>query len=275
LVIDGHDQDAARLDDAVRRVICERRSADLCTIVAAPGPRPLRVGRKLLVEPDGATAGSLGDPGLDVLAHGDAAEILATRKSRVVSYEVAGSRVEVFHEVLEPKPQLLIVGAGHIAVPLARFGHQLGFEVVVIDDREKFASVERFPDADQVIAADFGPTLQAMVLTLSTYIVIITRAHTYDEEALRIVLGRSHAYLGMIGSRRRVQTVLRILAAEGYDPEELRQIRAPIGLDVAAETPDEIALSIIAEVVAARRGGTGLPLSQQMRPVSIAAGEER
>jgi xanthine dehydrogenase accessory factor len=269
LVSDGHDQDAARLDDAVRRVIRERGIADLCTIVATSGEGPVRVGRKLLIDLDAATSGSLGDPDLDAAARGDAAEILATRKSRVVSYEVGGSTVEVFHEVLEPKPQLLIVGAGHIAVPLARFGHQLGFDVVVVDDREKFASVERFPDADRVIAADFGPTLQSMALTPATYIVIITRAHTYDEESLRIVLGRPHAYLGMIGSRRRVQTVLRILAAEGYDQEELRQIRAPIGLDLGSETPEEIALAIISEVVAARRGGTGIPLSQQMRPVSI------
>jgi xanthine dehydrogenase accessory factor len=144
----------------------------------------------------------------------------------------------------------------------------VGFNVSVVDDREKYANVERFPDADRVIAADFGETLKDWVISPATYIVIITRAHTYDEEALRLILRRESAYIGMIGSRRRVQVVLRTLANEGYDHDRLAVVRAPIGLDIGAETPDEIALAIISEVVGVRRGGNGGPLSEQQRPVA-------
>ncbi len=259
--------------EALERVVEQRRFADVATIIAAPDGGSVGVGAKLVVERDGSTWGSLGDPELDRAVIADAADVIATRKSRVIPYSVTSPAgdvtIEVFHEVLEPQPELLIIGAGHIAVPLARFGKMVGFEVAVLDDREKYANVERFPDADRVIAADFGETLASWPITPATYVVIITRAHTYDEEALRIILDRESAYIGMIGSRRRVQVVLRTLANEGYDRDRLAQVRAPIGLDIGAETPDEIALAIIAEVVAARRGGSGGPLSREHRPIAF------
>ena len=265
-VVDWH-------SEAVARVVEGRELADLVTVVAAPSGGPVEVGARLLILPDGSTTGGLGDSGLDGAATADGARALQDRKSQVIRYAVAGAPeadgVEVFHEVLEPQPQLVIVGAGHIAVPLARYAKILGFEVVVVDDRDKYASVERFPDADQVIAADFGETLRDFPLTPATFVVIITRAHTYDEEALRLTLHRPTAYIGMIGSRRRVQTVLRTLAGEGYAEERLRTVRAPIGLDIGSDTPEEIALAIIAEVVATRRGGTGRPLSSQIRPIAV------
>lgn len=235
----------------LKRVIDERRLADLATVVSAEGAG-VSVGRKMLIEPDGATSGSLGDPDLDRQVAEHAQEALGERKSRVLSYPApgpGGGEVEVFHDVLEPRPQMLIVGAGHIAVPLARFGKMVGFEVVVLDDRDKYANEERFPEADRVIAAEFGATLQDFPITVATYVVIITRAHTYDEEALRIILDKPWAYLGVIGSRRRVQTVMRTLVAEGYDRDRLAQIRAPIGLDIGSETPEEIALAIIGEEI--------------------------
>lgn len=258
----------------VLRVVEERRIADVATVVAADGDGSVAIGAKMLIETPHAATGTLGDPILDRLVVDDARKVLSERKSRVISYRLTNgtasvSRVDVFHEVIEPQPQLLIVGAGHIAVPLARFAKMLGFEVLVVDDREKFANVERFPEADRVTAADFGETLSDFPFTPSTHVVIITRAHTYDEEALRIVLKRPHSYLGVIGSRRRVQTVLRRLAAEGFDRDDLAAIRAPIGLDIGAELPEEIALAIIAEVVAARRGGSGAPLSRAMRAVAF------
>jgi xanthine dehydrogenase accessory factor len=257
---------AARL----RQVIDERRLADLATVVSTEGSTAVRVGTKMLIDVDGAVWGSLGAPDLDRAVAEHAQQALSERKSRVLSYPVPGSgQVEVFHDVLVPQPQMLIVGAGHIAVPLARFAKIVGFEVVVLDDRDKYANQERFPEADRVIAADFGATLKDFPITVATYVVIITRAHTYDEESLRIILDKPWAYLGVIGSRRRVQTVMRTLAAEGYDRDRLAEIRAPIGLDIGSETPEEIALSIIGEVVAARRGGTGQPLSQVLRPVAV------
>ena len=263
--------------EAIAKVLEERRFADLTTVVAAPPASAVTVGAKMLVDRDGARTGSLGSDELDRAVAADALSAMDERRSRVASYPEPGnsqpdSEVQVFHEVLEPQPQLLIVGAGHIAAPLAHYGKTLGFEVVVVDDRDKYANRERFPDADRVIAADFGATLSDFPLTAATYVVIITRAHTYDEESLRLILHKPSAYIGMIGSRRRVQTVLRTLGAEGYDEERLREIHAPIGLDIGSESPEEIALAIIAEVVAVRRGGTGTPLSKQIRPVAIEAG---
>lgn len=261
------------ISDAVTRVVEGRRFAVVASIVSGGDPSGADLGRKLLVERDGPRTGSLGDTELEEAVASDARAAMEDRRSRVVHYphHAAPDGVDVFLEVLEPQPQLLIVGAGHIAVPLAQFGKMLGYEVVVLDDREKYANVERFPTADRVIAADFGTTLQDFPITPATYVVIITRAHTYDEESLRIILHKPWAYLGMIGSRRRVQTVLRTLAGEGYDQERLGDIRAPIGLDLGSETPEEIALSIVAEVAAVRRGGSGQPLSKIVRPVSMEA----
>ena len=261
------------VSDALMRVVEGRLFAALATVVELTSQVAVTsVGAKLLVERDGPTTGSLGPAELDEVVVSDARQAMADRKSQVISYPLAaGGAVDVFLEVLEPQSQLLIIGAGHIAVPLAHFGKVLGFEVVVLDDREKYANQARFPDSDRVIAADFGPTLQDFPITPATYVVIITRAHTYDEESLRIILDKPWAYLGMIGSRRRVQTVLRTLAGEGYDQEALSRIHAPIGLDIGAETPEEIALSIVAEVAAVRRGGSGQSLSRIIRPVSMAA----
>jgi xanthine dehydrogenase accessory factor len=261
------------LSEAVARCIAERQLADLATVVVAPDGA-IRVGAKLLIRADGSTLGDLGDQGLQDSVAADGRRALNERKSGVVAYSTNGApdprgEIEVFHEVLEPQPQILIIGAGHIAVPLARFAKILGFEVVVVDDRDKYANTERFPEADRVIAADFGETLRDYPLTPATYVVIITRAHTYDEESLRLILHQPSAYVGMIGSRRRVQTVMRTLAAEGYPEERLRAIHAPIGLDIGSDTPEEIALAIIAEVVAVRRGGSGQPLSSQFRPVAL------
>lgn len=261
------------LSDEIARVVGERRFADLATIVDCPEGCGVEIGAKVLVEPGGVLHGSFGNPELDRAVAADAGALMAERQSHIAAYSLSSkaseATVEVFHEILEPQAQLLVIGAGHIAKPLAHFGKVVGFEVVVVDDRDKYANRERFPDADQVIAADFGPTLHDFPLTPATYVVIITRAHTYDEEALRIILDKPSAYIGMIGSRRRVQTVFRALAAEGYDRQKLAEIHAPIGLDIGSETPEEIALSVIAEVVTVRRGGSGVPLSKAIRPVAI------
>jgi len=169
--------------------------------------------------------------------------------------------VELFIEVAVPSPSLLIIGAGHIGQSLSRMGKLVGFRVVVLDDRPDFANVERFPEADEVIAADFAETLRDYPITDTTYVVVATRGHRYDEQSLRQVINSSAAYIGMIGSRRRVATVLRHLAEEGYPPERLRQVYSPIGLDIGGETPEEIALSIMAEIVQVRRGGRGQSLA--------------
>ncbi len=261
------------VNEAVLSALEAKRPADLITIVAVEPEGELPLGAKMFIERDGAEFGGFGIGTLDRAVRADAQRILNEGKSQVVTYAVPGLQgeleVDAFHELLEPQPQLVILGAGHIAVPLARFAYMLGFEVVVIDDRDKYANRERFPDADEVIAADFGETVQKLRMTPFTHVAIITRGHTFDEEALRVLLRQEPAYIGVIGSRRRVETVLRRLASEGYDRERLSAVYAPIGLDIGSETPEEIALSVIAEIVAARRGGTGHSLSRQGRSMAF------
>ncbi|MBX5493166.1 MAG: XdhC family protein [Chloroflexi bacterium] len=256
---------------ALLEAIEDKRMLVLATVVRADPRTGVAVGTKLLVDEDQQVTGTLGDTALDAQVVRDALTAMQERKSHVATYgpsdgtaNLAGE-VGVFLEVVEPQPALVIVGAGHIAVPLARIGKMLGFEVTVIDDREKFANRERFPDADQVIADDFGPTLANLKITRGSYIVIITRGHQYDEEALMQVVDSPAAYIGMIGSRRRVRAVADNLAAVGIDRAKLERVRAPIGLEIGAQTPEEIAVSIIAEIIAVRRGGRGLPMSEVAR----------
>jgi xanthine dehydrogenase accessory factor len=215
----------------------------------------------LLVAPSGRTLGSLGDQELDEHVRSMALDALEQGTSRTIP--AAGSFPSLFVEVQVSPPTLLIAGGGHIAMPLARMGSMLGFRVVVLDDRPMFANEERFPDADQVISARFGETLASYPLDGQTYVVLMTRGHAHDLECLEQVIDKPVAYLGMIGSRRRVKGVLDMVRGMGHGEELLARVHAPIGLDIGAQTPEEIALSVMAEVVKARRGGTGRSLSEK------------
>jgi xanthine dehydrogenase accessory factor len=195
-----------------------------------------------------------------------ARKVLETRRSRLADIEVEGGSAQLFVEVQHRQPTLLIVGAGHIAVPLAKLGKMCDFEVVVLDDRVRFASQERFPMTDQVIAAPLEATLRDFPLDKDTYIVLVTRGHQHDVSSLLEVLDRPSAYIGMIGSRRRVQAVFQLLEEEkGILRERFDRVHSPVGLDIGSETPAEIAVSIMAEIIKVRRGGTGLSLSEERR----------
>jgi len=212
--------------------------------------------------------GTLGDPALDEKAAAFAREALAAG-ARVATREVeaGGAAVTLYAEPHHAPPELVIVGAGHIARPLCRVGALLGFRVTVLDDRPEFATRERFPEAAEVRRADFTEPLLGVPMGPRTHLVLVTRGHKYDYEALRDVLQRPElpAYLGMVGSRRRTRAALEQLVREGIDPERIAAVRAPVGLDVHAETPEEIAVAIAAELVLLRRGGTGRPLRETER----------
>ncbi|MDH7485446.1 MAG: XdhC family protein [Anaerolineae bacterium] len=173
-------------------------------------------------------------------------------------------RLRVFVEVQHRPPHLVIVGAGHIAQPLAEMGRLCDFTVTVLDDRPQFANRQRFPQAEQVIAGPLAETLRGLPLDGDTYVVLITRGHQHDVECLLEILDAPLAYLGMIGSRRRVRGVFELLEKErGIPPEKLRRVYAPIGLDIGARTPAEIALAIMAEVIKVTRGGRAPSLSDR------------
>jgi xanthine dehydrogenase accessory factor len=159
-------------------------------------------------------------------------------------------------------PKLIVVGAGHIAVPLVKIAKVLDFHVTVIDDRLLYANRERFPDADEVLTGDMAQMLKEMNITSSCYIVLITRGHAYDEPCLRNIMHSKAKYIGMIGSRRRIKACFqRFRDEEKVTEEAIERIYAPIGLDIATETPAEIALSILGEVIKIRRGGKAASLS--------------
>ncbi len=239
----------------------------LVTVIAADGDLAPALGRRLLVWSDREPLGALGLGALDGQVLDDARGALSAGRSRTFGYQSEGGSASVFVEVQQRPPTLLIVGAGHIAVPLARLGKMLGFRVAVVDDRPAFANRERFPDVDEIIVDYFRPALGSFPVDHNTYIVLVTRGHQHDVECLLEVLDSPAAYIGMIGSRRRVRAVFQLLSKEqGIPPEKFQRVHSPIGLDIGAETPEEIAVAIAAEIVKVRRGGTGLSLSEELRP---------
>jgi xanthine dehydrogenase accessory factor len=222
----------------------------LATVVASDHPGALQ-GRKAIVLGNGQMEGSLGSDQLDLKTGPFAQKALAENKSAVIEPE---SGVKVFCDVLSSDARLIICGAGHIAVPLARFGHQLGFQVTVIDDRSDFANPSRFPDCE-VIAEDFTVALRDIQFSPSTYAVIITRGHEHDTDCLIEILKKETRYVGLIGSRRRVRIVLETLREKGVPQQKLSDVFTPIGLPIGAESPEEIAISIVSELVCVRRKG--------------------
>jgi xanthine dehydrogenase accessory factor len=168
---------------------------------------------------------------------------------------------QVMVQLFEAPARLVVVGGGHVGLAVAEIGEMLGFGVTVLDDRPEFANVERFPMAESVRCGEIDEELDAMTFDHNTYVVLVSRGHKQDEIALRHVVGTGAGYVGMIGSKRRTATVLEHLRDEGFDQHILESVATPIGLDIEAETPAEIAVSILAEITMVRRGGTGQRMS--------------
>jgi len=222
----------------------------LVTVVVSANPH-IPTGRKAIVFTDGSMEGGTGTAQLDSKVRALALRALEEKKRRTVEIE---DGVRAFLDVLSGEAKLLVCGAGHIAIPLADFARKVGFRVTVLDDRSDFAHPSRFPDCE-VIAQDFIVALRDMPFSPSTYVVVITRGHEHDAECIAEVLRKETAYVGLIGSRRRVRFVLEMLGQEGIPQERLGEVFTPIGLPIGAESPEEIALSIVAELVTVRRKG--------------------
>ncbi len=255
---------------ALGEALARAEDVALVTIVSTNGSTPQRVGAKMLVYADGRTVGTIGGGCYENDAFWKAREALTSRKAARVKYEldddfaqenglVCGGQMEVFIEPIEPSPAVYVIGAGHVGYYLAKFAHEAGFLVHVVDDREAFANRERFPTAAEVVVEDVPAWLAAATLPPSSYVVIVTRGHRHDLDALRAVVQRDLRYVGLIGSRAKVARVYEQLAEEGVDPERFAHVHAPIGLDLGAVTPQEIAVSILAELIAVRRGRTADP----------------
>ena len=268
----------ARITAEIEQTLAGGATVAVATVMRAGERSEAPAGAKLLVRGDGSTLGTLDGGALDEAVREAALEQLQTVPRVAVQVlwanQADGATVErrsqasegdtqVVVEAFEAPAKLVIVGGGHIGLALAHIGEIVGFEVSVLDDREEFANAERFPMAEHTYAGDLAAGLDAIALDGSSYVVLVSRGHKQDEEALRHSVGRGAAYVGMIGSRRRTHTVLEHLLDEGFDRDELEAVHTPIGIDIGAETPEEIALSILAEITLERRGGGGGRMSAQ------------
>jgi xanthine dehydrogenase accessory factor len=239
-------------------------AAVLATVIEVEGIDRVEAGAKCLIRDGEVRAETIGNPGVLRAILQESASHLRDEKSKLISLDVpeARGKLSVFFEVMPVPPKLVVVGAGHIAVPLVKMAKVLDFRVIVTDDRLGYANRERFPDADEVLVGDMARMLKEMSITPSTYIVLITRGHKYDETCLRETIHSQAKYIGMIGSRRRIKACFQRFRDEEKIAEEvIDRVYAPIGLDIATETPAEIALSILAEITKVRRGGKAASLS--------------
>lgn len=255
-------------EDDLRRALYEavqRRDA-VARVVVVDGPETL-VGRQALVWPQRAPVGDVGlPPALWAHVLDDARLAIEQRRHTTRTYALDdATTVHIFIEVIGRPPTLLIVGAGHIAQPLAQVGALCDFRVIVVDDRPAYARPDRFPTADRVLAIPFEELPAHVPLDRDTYAVLVTRGHQHDVDVLLRIIDEPLAYIGMIGSRRRIQGVFDLLKTTHHlTDEQLSRVYAPIGLDIGAETPAEIAVAIMGEIILVRRGGTGQPLSDAL-----------
>lgn len=268
--------------DALRAAVAARQPVALVTVVRGLPGGPAT--GQAVVRLDAAPLGSLGLGELEPLVIADSQEALQGRRHRLLQYQrtAAGwqraadrpldtvrgpaSDVAVFVEVQRRAPELIIVGGGHIAMPLAQLGALCDFAVTVLDDRPEFVTRERFPTAAKRLAAPMREAVRDLPMDEDSYIVLVTRGHSHDVECLLEVLDRPVAYIGMIGSRRRVDAVFQLLAEEqGIDPAKFDRVYAPIGLAIGAHTPAEIAICIMAEIINVFRGGPAPSISDRRR----------
>jgi xanthine dehydrogenase accessory factor len=249
------------------------------TVVRAQGSTPQRAGAKMLVWADGRTVGTIGGGCYENDAFWKARESITSGKPLLLHYElnddfaqenglICGGRMDVHVDPLIPSPRLFIIGAGHVGLHLARAAAEVGFRIHVIDDREKFANAERFPGAD-IVVEPIPEWLHRAELPPSSYVVIVTRGHQHDLDALRALAGRDFKYLGLIGSRAKVARIYEALLAEGMPAACLERVHSPIGLEIGAVTPAEIAISILAQLIAVSRGVDTSALS--MKTVKVTA----
>ena len=234
--------------------------AVLVTVTAVDGHTPQVVGAKMIVRPDGSISGTIGGGRVEHEAIARAKEALEAEKPRLVTYRLkaelgmcCGGQMELFIEPLLPAERLLVFGAGHVGCALGRAASPCGFELLVIDERPDWNTVERFPFARRHLVMPHDDALAELELKGRDYVVIATHNHDFDREILSSVIGTDAGYIGMIGSSRKVKKVFKELRLEGVDEALLARAHAPIGLDISAETPEEIAVSILGELIRHRR----------------------
>jgi xanthine dehydrogenase accessory factor len=245
----------------------KNQEAVLCTVVRSQGSTPRHSTSKMIVYPDGQIIGTVGGGEMEQRVISEALQALANGRSTLVAYAmvdpargdpgVCGGQVEVFVEPIIPKPCLVIIGAGHVGKAVAHLAHWLGFRVIISDDRPEFCNAQVVPDGDEFYPVPMVEIPERFKITQRTYIVLTTRGANVDMDGLPALLDTPAAYIGVIGSRRRWTTTYQHLIKSGVPIEKLDRVHSPVGLELNAETPEEIAVSILAEVIMLQRAGSG------------------
>lgn len=241
----------------------------LATIVHTNGSIPSYESSRMLVRDDGTIAGTVGGGCVEAEVWAAAKEVIETEQPRKMTFNlnhdaaydaglICGGTLEIFVEPILPQPILYIFGAGHVSTALARVAYQAGFSIGIIDDRESFANAERFPMASEVHTS-YAESFKKIQPNSSSYLVIVTRGHKDDMRVLAWAVTTDARYIGMIGSKRKVLSVYQALRKEGFPSERFERMHAPVGLDIGALTPEEIAVSIVAELIAVRRNAGNIP----------------
>jgi xanthine dehydrogenase accessory factor len=245
----------------------EGRKAALATIIQVQGSIPSYESSKILVRDDGSIVGTVGGGCVEAEVWAVAQDVMREEKPRRLHFNlnnqpeydeglICGGSLDIFVEPILATPTAFIFGGGHVSLYLAKVASVAGFEVVVIDDRPAFANPERFPDASKTLAGPWEEIFPQIKINDFSYIVLVTRGHKGDLTCLRWALATPARYIGMIGSRRKFIEITKVLEGEGVAPEKIERVHSPVGLDIGAITPEEIAVAIVAEMIAVRRGAT-------------------
>ncbi|MDD3656986.1 MAG: XdhC/CoxI family protein [Atribacterota bacterium] len=252
--------------EEVIKGVRNKESIALVIIVDVSGSSPGKLGSKMVVNKDGLIAGTIGGGSVEAKVIEEAKLALKAEKAKFLTYQltkeeasledwmICGGSLKLFIDVFTPQEEMVIFGAGHIAMVLSKFAKMIGFRVTIIDERKEFANKERFPEADQIIISGPSQALKEIKSFNSVYVVILTRGHLKDEEALLSVINYQPKYIGMIGSKQKNTIIFQHLKEKGVNQEKIDKVFAPIGLRIGAQTPEEIAISIIAEVIKVKRG---------------------
>ncbi len=237
--------------------------AVLATIIASHGSTPRKAGAKMLIKEDGTFVGTIGGGGTEHQIRGKVIEVMKSGEPQIVRFDlsgkdealsmICGGQMEVFLEPILPSATLYLFGAGHTSQGTAAMGKRLGFGVVVVDPRPEYNNSDRFPDADALIVEEYDRAFSKLNVEENSYIVIYTTGHVVDERCLEFAVGTKAKYVGMIGSKKKAKEVKQRLLQKGVSQQQLDRVHSPMGLDIGAETPDEIAISILAEIVKVRR----------------------
>ncbi len=246
-------------------VTSKGEQAVLATIISSHGSTPRKAGAKMLIKEDGTFVGTIGGGGTEHKIRQKVTEVMKSGQPQIVHFDlsgkdealtmICGGRMDVFLEPILPPETIYLFGAGHTSQSTTTMAKMLGFRVVVIDPRPEYNNIDRFPDADSLIVEEYDSAFSKLNVDENGYIVIYTTGHVVDEQCLEFALKTKAKYIGMIGSEKKAKEVKERLSQKGVLPPPLDRVYSPIGLEISAETPEEIALSILAEIIKVRRTG--------------------